>query len=118
MAQVIRFFPRQTILGSTTVYSEIYEVAPETVTVLAEYRLWSYSGAGAGAGISAAIETTMNPTFGPDTSWSAVASTGVIAAGVTVIEGTQIMRFVRGKIVAPGATAALLHFEGVTKESS
>jgi len=117
MAQVIRFFPRQAIAGGAlTIYSEVYEVAPETVQILAEYRLWAYSGVGA---VSAIIETTMNSTLAPDSAWSAVGSTGVIAAGATIMSASPILRFVRGKISAVSTVSgAVLHLEGVTKDSS
>lgn len=117
MSQVINFFPRQTLMGDSaaaaTYYSEIFDITPNyTIDAF----LIAY-GATAAANVSAALETTTDPTF--STTWeNPVSFTAVNGATKEKKSASGLLRFVRVKVTVPAAKFVALEITGVAREST
>jgi hypothetical protein len=118
MAEVLRFFPRQTLVGAAAgseYYSEIFEVA-EYSHITFQLRVYLLS---AGANVQAELETTSDPTLTDGWEVLVIAPTPlVVATGSQDVARTTEApaRFVRAKVTLPEEVCqATLMCEGVAR---
>jgi len=125
MAQVIRFFPQQALVGSpsgsgtATFYSEIFEVAGyEKLQLQACLMTMSRSGGTPVAQVTADLETTSDSRFASgtwlDTSGTALTLSTLPQASGGVFSG--LLQYVRAKVTVSEDTSCMLMVEGVAKE--
>ena len=121
MAHILKFFPRQVLVGAgssgQTIYSEVFEVS-NFKEILVEFNvpgiLQPLSPA---IGISAIIQTTNDPAFN-NAIWSQLGTALTrTSVGISSSAYSDPMRFVRGTIVMPSSYVATVLFEGVARNS-
>lgn len=116
--QVLKLFPRQTLLAQgalTQYFSEIFDVS-QFVAISGELRVYAIT---AGT-VLCRIQQCSQPELGPDAVWSNFVVTIGAAAGIALpIAGTNPARFVRANAEISNAGAvATFAVELIARESS
>src|SRR5436309_1548073 len=113
MAQVIRFFERQTLgsnpsPGYSDHYSETFEVAdyPELT-----FTLDVYTNSNSGTIVTGTLQHTNDPQLN-DSVWTGLATLTTTGTGFKIAGVTGIARFVRAKVSVSGGTYATLACRG------
>ena len=117
--RVIRFFPRQAVVGNVSAANSIYSPVFEVVnvdTLFVETRIYSASVATADATVI--IQETTDPTLGDD-SWTSLGTASHDnGAGATKTTLTNPLRFVRAKLTVTADESMVVAVEAVGRGPS
>ncbi|MCZ6689880.1 MAG: hypothetical protein O7H41_09780 [Planctomycetota bacterium] len=108
MAELIRFFPRQTLVflnASSEYYSEIFDTT-ENPTVVVEGRIFYQSAV---QNIVVDVEETSDPTLN---NWTSNTASVGFSSGAKKLVPVAVLRFIRVKLSIAGAASVTLSVEG------
>jgi len=120
MAEVIRFFPRQAVVGTETTatnyYSEIFD-ASDYLRLKVLYRRFAVFPSSLSGSFVAEIQSTNNPELNDD----AFETLGTLTEGAFTTFSGGLGRYVRAKVTVSGAmsegSTAMIQIEGVANET-
>jgi hypothetical protein len=111
MAKILSFFPRQAVLGGTSITSEVFDVS-DIAQLIVDLRVYSFGG---GYGVSAFLYDSPSPN--PD-NWRTKDQIGVGGVGLSTITTSQLYRFVRARLGFTGNSGSIVSVEGIGREST
>ena len=116
MAEVIRFFPRQTLVAGTSskgdYYSEIFEVAEYSEL---EAELTVYQTTPPAAVVSGVLEENSDRRLDLG-GWTQLGLLTQTGQGIVTATFSNPSRFLRAKLTVPAAAVITVSFEGVGRE--